>query len=393
MSSDELKAKGRGRSRKKYQRPKVYLVAGKGEGKSKLWRAEWRIRVEGRDKPIHRAKTWPCSQFSKSAAQKECDRLVQDETSGVAKPDASVTVGDFFAKIFWPTAVRRLAKNSVHSYLYSYRTYLSPAIGAVELQAVTKNAIEVILGKMADAGKGAETVTRVKNLASQIFSEALENGNITRNPARKVELPRTKEKGKTRSLTEEEVCRLFAETTGRNRLIWRILVLTGARIGELMALTKSDLTVEGLRFDESALDGKPSSTKNRKIRTAPIPATLRQEIIEYANTVLSDLLFPSVNGNMQRRSNKDICRMVKAARAAAGIPDLTPRMCRTTFATLFNSDPSDVQAILGHSSIDTTSQFYRKGIVSRQQLAVEELDSRLTKTPHTIQTGAKGGSK
>ena len=52
-------------------------------------------------------------------------------------------------------------------------------------------------------------------------------------------------------------------------------------------------------------------------------------------------------------------------------------MCRTTFATLFNSAPRDVQDILGHSTVDLTMAVYRKPIIARQQAAVDELDARL----------------
>lgn len=78
--------------------------------------------------------------------------------------------------------------------------------------------------------------------------------------------------------------------------------------------------------------------------------------------------------------------MVDRARVAAAIPDLTPRMCRTTFATLFEGDIKDAQAILGHHSAAFTLQAYRKPIAARQTAAIEALDQRLKVVP--IRKGA-----
>src|ERR1019366_1807904 len=66
-----LKSRGLHMSRSKYQRPEVYLWAGKsGE---KFWKAEWRVYIEGRPKPKHRAQTWPCSRYTKAQAQEGSD--------------------------------------------------------------------------------------------------------------------------------------------------------------------------------------------------------------------------------------------------------------------------------------------------------------------------------
>ena len=69
--------------------------------------------------------------------------------------------------------------------------------------------------------------------------------------------------------------------------------------------------------------------------------------------------------------------MVEAARPVAKIPDLTFRMCRTTFATLFEGDIRDAQEILGHHSPGFTLAVYRKPIAARQQGAVDAMDQRL----------------
>jgi integrase len=361
--------------RSRYQRPEVYEW--KGKSGQKFWKAEWRVYIEGRPKPKHRAATWPCSEYTKGKAQEQCDKLVREETGGPARPDGSMLVKDFWKQIYFPTLKLRIAENSASAYESSWRSHIEGALGGMELQHVTKAPIDAILNRMAVVGAGQSSLGRVQHLIEGMFEEALENGYVERNPARKVTLPRGAESKPTRPLTEEEVQRLLTKTTGRAHIFWSVMVLTGARPNEVLALRKDDILSEGLRIDESALDGKPSTTKNRKTRIAPLSATLRAELEEWAKGVDGDILLPNEAGKMTRFRSPAMRTLILRTREAASIPDLKPRMCRTTFATLFNGDLADAQAILGHSALAMTMEHYRKPIAARQQRAVEDLDARL----------------
>jgi integrase len=155
-------------------------------------------------------------------------------------------------------------------------------------------------------------------------------------------------------------------------------VLTGSRIGEVLALRKSDLTAAGLLIDESAFRCEASYTKRRKVRSAFIPAALRTEIEEWAATVEGDFLFPGASGRLFARNGDVIQGMLHRARTAAQIPDLTFRMCRTTFATLYDGDPRDAQEEPGHSTLDMTMRVYRKSEDARLQADVEDMEARFT---------------
>lgn len=105
-----LKSRGLHMSRAKYQRPEVHLWVGKSG--QKFWRGEWRVYIEGRPKPKHRVVTWICSEYTKAAAQEECDQLVRDETSGPARPDGSVTTAEFWERVFYPVRKQRVSHNT-----------------------------------------------------------------------------------------------------------------------------------------------------------------------------------------------------------------------------------------------------------------------------------------
>ena len=52
--------------------------------------------------------------------------------------------------------------------------------------------------------------------------------------------------------------------------------------------------------------------------------------------------------------------------------------CRTTFAPLYEGDPRDRQAILGHYCEEFNRRVYRKPILDRQKASVNALEARLT---------------
>jgi hypothetical protein len=66
-------------------------------------------------------------------------------------------------------------------------------------------------------------------------------------------------------------------------------------------------------------------------------------------------------------------------RTAANIPEMTYRVCRTTFATYFDGDKRDMQTILGPHSAAISLDRYRKALPERPANAIEALDARLSR--------------
>jgi integrase len=372
--ADRLRRAGKSMSREKHQRPEVKAWTGKsGE---KYWKGEWRLYLAGR-KPKHRAQTWPCAKYTKTAAQKALDAIVREETGGEAKADGSMTVADFWARVFWPTCSHRVTVSTAKAYASCLRNHIAPAIGPLELRHVSKSAISGLLDKMADKRVSKPLIERALFLCNRLFEEAVDNDYVPKNPARGVTLPNTKPNGETRPLTEAECRKLLDATTGRDRLMWSVLLRTGIRIGELLALQVCDILPGGLRIDESGYGGHASTTKNKKTRIVPMSAALRSELEAWtAGRDADALIFPNRDGRMFARESSTIKGILAAARKV--IPDLRYRMTRTTFATLFGGDPSDAQAILGHASVDLTMRVYRKAQAGRQMDALEDWDARLS---------------
>lgn len=370
-----LRAKGRSMPRQKYQRPEVYAT-GKRE---KLWKVEYReyyIDADGKEQSRHKSKTWSRSEYTKSQAQAACDKFLAELQEGGAKPDGGITLARFYEDFYLPIRSRHWTGYTATSVKSLWKNHINPKFGSIALKDICKAMIQVHLGALADSGLGKVMVDAVRIRLHSILEEALDNELIPKNPARKIETPPCKDSEETRSLTEAEVRMLWDGTDGRDYLIWRIMILTGARVGEVLPLDRADIIPEGLRIDEAMVSGKVKLPKRNKIRTAALPDSLRTELLEWLEGHTHRLIFPSRVGKVYPRSAKDIEDIVIRGRAV-GIPDLTFRMCRTTFATLFEGDEADRTSIMGHFDTAFTLEAYRKPLMERRQKSIEALDSRL----------------
>jgi hypothetical protein len=226
--------------RQKYQRPEVYPT-GKRE---KLWKVEYReyyLDPEGKEHSRHKSKTWPRADFTKSQAQAACDKFLAEVQAGGAKPDGLMTLEQFWRDIYLPIRARHWTGYTPNLAASVWKCYIAPAFGKMALKDITKAGVQIFLGRMADAGLGQKYVEGVLVRLHSIFEEALDNDMVSKNPCRKVEVPPCKPPAEARSLTEAEVRALWDGTEGRDYLFWRLMILTGARISEVLPLERADL--------------------------------------------------------------------------------------------------------------------------------------------------------
>jgi len=156
-------------------------------------------------------------------------------------------------------------------------------------------------------------------------------------------------------LSEEEV-RKFLESilNVKHRAIMTTIYGTGARVSEACQLSVRDIDSKRrlIRIREA---------KGAKDRYVPLPSFLLQTLRTYWQKFRPDtILFP---GRRRDRpiATRHVCNVcVKAARAA-GIPKhTTPHCLRHSFATHMlerGANILDVQAILGHTSLKSTSRY------------------------------------
>ncbi|MFY9952547.1 tyrosine-type recombinase/integrase [Bradyrhizobium sp.] len=167
-------------------------------------------------------------------------------------------------------------------------------------------------------------------------------------------------------LTDTEIRRVFRiiETTRhaeRNRLAFTLSIFAGLRVGEIAALTISDVaTPDGNVRREIKLDAH--QTKGSKGRTVVLATRVRKEIEAYlkARSVWrhdSPLIASQRNG--RAFSTVSLSMLFKEIYETAGIRT-SSHSGRRTFATRLNArgvGMRTIQKLMGHRNIGTTALY------------------------------------
>ncbi|MER7130104.1 tyrosine-type recombinase/integrase [Streptosporangium saharense] len=173
--------------------------------------------------------------------------------------------------------------------------------------------------------------------------------------------------GEPDALTRTEQGRLeraAARRTARDRAIIAVLLYGGARVEECARLETVDVTLTA-RTGHARLHGKGD-----EVRTVPLPSMAREHLAAWLDErgPQAGPLWPGQRGPL---SVSGITQVVLAVGDDAGLPGLRPHRLRHTYATRLReggADPAQIQALLGHSSVETSARYFRAG--AAEQAAV-----------------------
>ncbi len=199
-------------------------------------------------------------------------------------------------------------------------------------------------------------------IALRGFLKFLAKKNIKSLTAEKLDLAKIKDHS-VDFLTLEEIKELFATTEGltlrklRDRAILELLFSSGLRLAELTSLDREKVN---LKKKEFSVLGKGSKIRIVFISKEAAEA-LKKYLSKRADTDPALFIRITKNWNTQenlRLSSRSIQRMIRKCAIETGIiKKVTPHVLRHSFATNLLQNGADirsVQALLGHSSINTT---------------------------------------
>lgn len=258
-------------------------------------------------------------------------------------------------------------------------TIIASKIGHYKLKDIRPIHIQTLYNALYDNGKGYSTSTihKVKVILKQAFEMAIQNELMEKNPVCGVQMPKRKEK-QIRALTVEEEGKFLLLAQGNQYYAAFVVLLdTGLRCGELLALTWDDIdlkngTLQVAKNLVAAKERKNGEEKykliiqetpktSKSVRTIPLTsralALLKELKIKQqskTNIVFCTQKYTYLHPRNFRRSFQRILKN-------AGLEKLGLHVFRHTFATrLFErgANPKMVSTLLGHANVGITLDIY-----------------------------------
>lgn len=299
--------------------------------------------------------------------------------TGAPVRDATRSTGSWLTE--WAVTDLRIsdrAESTKLMYQGYCRTWLIPVLGSVRLDRLSPGDITRLMLAMKDAGKSDSTRRNAYTVLRKALDDAVTNGLLATNPAHRVKQPQPK-RNEAGYLTTEEVRELLARAADyRYAEVLKLIVLTGLRRGEALALRWSDIDLDKA---EGRVNGCLVRQKGVLVTVSPKTLGSRRTIALSERAVAlmsarkkaqaaerlragnlwtdSGLVFTTEFGKPVEPQN--LLRITRVAAEKAGLTGVKVHTLRHTYATvaLMADVPLKVVSTnMGHASIQITADTY-----------------------------------
>lgn len=228
-----------------------------------------------------------------------------------------------------------------------------------DVLAATRADVNAYVRSMETRELSVATIARRLATISGLYAYAMSEGLIERNPAEFVRRPKVSQESQTLGLGQDEARALLAAARAdgaRSYALVSLLLHTGARIGEALALTAVDLHIDG-GYRVVTFHGKGG-----KQRCLPLGGAAAA-VDELLAGRTDGLVFVSRTGTAWAQS--EAFRTVQRLALAAGIQDagrISPHSLRHTaisLALVAGAPLHTVQDFAGHSDPKMTRRYSR----------------------------------
>ncbi|CAH0177838.1 Tyrosine recombinase XerC [Peribacillus simplex] len=323
---------------------------------------------------------------TKKEAQQAVSRVEQELANGISLNNNNLTYKDVFDQWFanHSKTIKASTKKSIES---KFNKHVLPRFGKLKMKEITRPYCQKMINEIAQL---ITSVNDIKIQANQVFKYALKMDIISRNPLEHVTIPRQQkdlinddnEVDERNYWKKDEIKNFLTitkqELSFRDHVLFHLLIYTGARKGEILALTWDDIDYEAgsTRFAKTLFHNKgefifqTSKTKESRRLISLDTKTLsllkkwriRQIEADLANASKYDgnkMVFTRDDGSPLRLAypNEKLDIVIKKHQ----LHRITIHGLRHTHASLlFEAGASikEVQERLGHSDIQMTMNIY-----------------------------------
>lgn len=271
-------------------------------------------------------------QTAKGAKEFERQLLnaIMDGSYGKEAPKEVPTFAAFAQEHFLPHSKARNKFSHYETNVYMLEQHLSPAFGAMKLDAITKLEVDKYVAKKLGSGLSKKTVQNQLTLLRHMLTLAVEWAFIAKAP--KVEYLKVPPK-EIDHLDFDEADRLLSKAEGQWRVMWLVAMRTGLRIGELTGLRWSDVDLHtGRLLIRQSIWKKghiEDSTKNGEHGVADLSDETLAALKAHRH-LRGEYVFCNDDGTALSRGKCE-WHLFKAIRLAGIAKHVTPHVLRHTF--------------------------------------------------------------
>ena len=322
-----------------------------------------------------------------------------DTGRGVYIAQSGVTVAEW-VDIWLDKKMRpKLAEQSFIRIEGLFKNHLIPQLGQYRLQDLTRGTLEEAYAMIFQEKSGKDylkkdyshsTVNALSSSFKKCLQYAVEENILSKNPHDGVELHKLRPPKKVDAYSLEDHKKIVEYTRNNGSLYWiyYLLISTGLRFGEAVALTWGDVDFKNktLSVNKTSVElhGSPIIQEHTKTssgtRTIALPDRVisflkevraqQEPELNYRNLVMANRNYGIITSANSRRRWQRVC-------AELDIEYNGIHALRHTWATRAlekGIDVKTVSAMLGHKNVITTMNIYQDVLQAHKEKAVERLN-------------------
>lgn len=354
--------------------------------KTKVWVARWYDDAVSSDGTTVRTRRSEVIGLVSDLTSREAEQLFVQRLQRVnsARPQSTLTLRTFVVEKWEPVVLPTVKYSTQKYYRYALNNHILPAFGDIQLRHIDRETVQNFLGAKLRHDLSWKTVKHLRTVLGTVLGAAEAWDYVEANPVRKTRMPRRGREPEQAEVSPDQIQRMLASLPEPSRSLAWLLVLTGLRIGELLALRWRDVDLAAgvLHVRRTLYEGhfyEPKSKRSR--RTVPLaPKGVEILSTRKARAARPDaLIFSTSLGTPLDRRNL-LKRHVQPACKRLGLEGLGWHWLRHAHATLLDAVGTPlgtVQALLGHSSSEITREVYLHSIPADARSAVQKVEELL----------------
>jgi integrase len=347
-----------------------------------------------------RRQQWVTVRGTKKDAERRLSELLSQLDSGTFVRPRRITVGEYLQQWLGDYAELHCAPKTIESYRQVVGSHLVPEVGGIKLVDLEARDLQAMFAKKRESGLSARTVRYLYSLMSQVLRYAVKQGILNRNVAQNTEPPKM-ERRELNTIRPEQI-NIFLEAAREtpHYALFYLLLHTGLRRGEALALKWKNVDMGlaslgvqaylSITLSLSKVDGKtyirePKTSSGRRRVALPPSLTLvlkqhklkQQESFALLGRTFTDEDYVFCHHDGTPLDPSTVSHSFAHALRKAGLPPMPLHGLRHSHATLLlqaGTHPRVVMERLGHSSIRVTLDTYSHVVGGLQESAAQRFD-------------------